>query len=54
MRESVNGQVSVARTRPRVIMEAEKAGVWSALRRLQELVEELLPTVGTDDSFELI
>lgn len=35
VRESVNGQVSVARTRPRVITETEEAAVWSALRRLR-------------------
>lgn len=35
VQESVNGQVSVARTRPRVITEAEEAGVRSALGRLR-------------------
>jgi len=35
VRESVNGQVSVARTRSRATTEAEEAEVWSALRRLR-------------------
>ena len=35
VRESVNGQVSVARTRPRAVTEAEEAAVRSVMRRLQ-------------------